>query len=57
MTVGGADELPRAVAKLQALVRIPTVSQRDLDLLDAGAFDDFVAELERQSPCSTSGSS
>ncbi len=42
--------LPRAVAALQALVRIPTVSQRDLDLLDTEAFDRFVTELERQFP-------
>jgi carboxypeptidase PM20D1 len=49
MSQGGAG-LPRAVAKLQALVRIPTVSQRDLDLLDTAAFDEFVAELERQFP-------
>ena len=40
----------RAVAKLQALVRIPTVSHRDPDLVDTDAFDRFVAELERQFP-------
>jgi carboxypeptidase PM20D1 len=39
-----------AVAKLQALVRIPTVSNRDPDLVDAAVFDEFVAELERQFP-------
>jgi carboxypeptidase PM20D1 len=39
-----------AVAKLQALVRIPTVSNRDPDLVDLAAFDEFVAELERQFP-------
>jgi carboxypeptidase PM20D1 len=50
MTVGGTEELPRAVAKLQALVRIPTVSQRDLEKLNTKAFDDFVAELATQFP-------
>ena len=50
MTVGRTETLPRAVAKLQALVRIPTVSQRDLTRLDTRAFDDFVAELARQFP-------
>ena len=39
-----------AVAKLQALVRIPTVSHRDPELVDVGVFDEFVAELERQFP-------
>jgi carboxypeptidase PM20D1 len=39
-----------AVAKLQALVRIPTVSNRDPELVDVAAFDEFVAELERQFP-------
>ncbi len=39
-----------AVAKLQALVRIPTVSNRDPALVDAAAFDEFVAELARQFP-------
>jgi carboxypeptidase PM20D1 len=40
----------RAVAKLQALVRIPTVSHRDAALVDTGAFDRLLAELERQFP-------
>ncbi len=40
----------RGVAKLQALVRIPTVSHRDLELTDATVFDDFLAELRRQFP-------
>ena len=40
----------RAVAKLQALVRIPTVSRRDPDLVDTGAFDDLLVELGRQFP-------
>ncbi|GAA4707277.1 M20 family peptidase [Nocardioides conyzicola] len=39
-----------AVAQLQALVRIPTVSHRDPDLVDVAAFDAFVAELARQFP-------
>ncbi len=40
----------RVVAKLQALVRIPTVSNRDPALVDTDAFDAFLAELERQFP-------
>ncbi|WP_244930387.1 M20/M25/M40 family metallo-hydrolase [Nocardioides sp. W7] len=40
----------RAVAKLQALVRIPTVSHRDPQQVDLQAFDDFLVELERQFP-------
>ncbi|MXG89702.1 M20/M25/M40 family metallo-hydrolase [Nocardioides flavescens] len=40
----------RAVAKLQALVRIPTVSHRDRERLDVAAFDRFVAELRAQFP-------
>jgi carboxypeptidase PM20D1 len=39
-----------SVAKLQALVRIPTVSNRDPALVDVAAFDKFVAELARQFP-------
>jgi carboxypeptidase PM20D1 len=50
MTLGGSGELPRAVAKLQALVRIPTVSHRELDRVDTAAFDELVAELARQFP-------
>jgi carboxypeptidase PM20D1 len=46
----GEPEPSRAVAKLQALVRIPTVSNRDPALVDTAAFDDFVAELARQFP-------
>jgi carboxypeptidase PM20D1 len=40
----------RAVAKLQALVRIPTVSDRDPTRVDADAFDRLLAELRRQFP-------
>ncbi|MCW2773690.1 MAG: peptidase, partial [Nocardioides sp.] len=40
----------RAVATLQALVRIPTVSNRDPALVDTGVFDEFLAELARQFP-------
>src|SRR5690348_7788405 len=47
---GGAADVPRAVAKLQALVRIPTVSYREPERLDVEAFDAFVAELARQFP-------
>ena len=50
MTAGGPTELPRAVAKLQALVRIPTVSYREPERVDTAAFDEFVAELARQFP-------
>jgi len=49
MTEGGS-ELPRAVQKLQALVRIPTVSYREPERIDTGAFDAFVDELARQFP-------
>lgn len=42
--------IDRGVAKLQALVRIPTVSHRDPELADTGAFDDFLAELRRLFP-------
>jgi carboxypeptidase PM20D1 len=43
-------ELPRAVQKLQALIRIPTVSYPEPERVDTAAYDDFVAELERQFP-------
>ncbi|MFC5178054.1 M20/M25/M40 family metallo-hydrolase [Nocardioides taihuensis] len=39
-----------AVARLQALVRIPTISHRDPDQVDVAAFDAFLAELERSFP-------
>ena len=39
-----------AVAKLQALVRIPTVSYTDEDLIDAAAFDALHTELEISFP-------
>lgn len=44
------QQLPAAVAKLQALIRIPTVSSREPDLVDTQAFDDFLVELARQFP-------
>jgi carboxypeptidase PM20D1 len=40
----------RAVAKLQALVRIPTVSDRDPARVDTDAFDRLLAELRTQFP-------
>jgi carboxypeptidase PM20D1 len=40
----------REVAKLQALVRIPTVSYRDPGDNDTAAFDELLAELARQFP-------
>src|SRR6476619_6661185 len=40
----------RAVEKLQALVRIPTVSHRDRSQVDTAAFDAALAELERSFP-------
>ncbi|HEX5090962.1 MAG TPA: M20/M25/M40 family metallo-hydrolase [Nocardioides sp.] len=49
MTEGEA-ELPRAVHKFQALLRIPTVSHPDAQRVDTAAFDAFVEELERQFP-------
>src|ERR1043165_6469588 len=49
MTEGGS-ELPRAVQRLQALVRIPTVSYPEPERVDTDAYDAFVAELDRQFP-------
>ena len=46
----------RAVGALQALVRIPTVSDRDPARVDADAFERLLAELAASSRCSTSGS-
>lgn len=40
----------RVVAKLQALVRIPTVSDRDPALIDVKAFDHLLTELADQFP-------
>jgi carboxypeptidase PM20D1 len=40
----------RVVEKLQALVRIPTVSYPDWDQVDGAAFDALLVELERQFP-------
>jgi carboxypeptidase PM20D1 len=50
MTAGGTEELPPAVQKLQAFIRIPTVSFREPERVDVAAFDEFVAELARQFP-------
>ncbi len=41
---------PSVVGKLQALVRIPTVSDRDRDRVDHEAFDRLLVELARQFP-------
>ncbi|MDN4160826.1 M20/M25/M40 family metallo-hydrolase [Nocardioides abyssi] len=46
----GTRDHSRAVGKLQALVRIPTVSHRDWSLVDTDAFDRLLVELERQFP-------
>ncbi len=43
-------ELPRAVQRLQALIRIPTVSYREPGRNDTAAYDAFVEELARQFP-------
>ena len=43
-------ENDRVVAKLQALVRIPTVSDRDPALVDTDAFDRLLVEMEEQFP-------
>jgi carboxypeptidase PM20D1 len=40
----------RAVARLQALIRIPTVSYPDRSQVDGDAFDAFVGELGQQFP-------
>ncbi|MCL3818975.1 M20/M25/M40 family metallo-hydrolase [Aeromicrobium wangtongii] len=39
-----------AVAALQAVVRIPTVSDRDPDKVDTAAFDELLAEMARRFP-------
>ena len=39
-----------AVAALQALVRIPTVSDRDPEKVDVAAFDELLVELKRRFP-------
>ncbi len=46
----GPSPHARAVEKLQALVRIPTVSDRDPALVDTALFDEFLTELARQFP-------
>ena len=46
MTDSGDD----AVERLRSLIRIPTVSHRDPALVDTGAFDAFLDELERCYP-------
>ena len=40
----------RAVERLQALIRIPTVSELDPARVDAAAFDRFLASLRRKNP-------
>ena len=45
-----ADTQDRVVGKLQALVRIPTVSDRDPALVDTDAFDRLLSELADQFP-------
>ena len=42
--------MDRAVGKLQALVRIPTVSDRDWSRVETSVFDDFHVALEQQFP-------
>ncbi|WP_310527515.1 hypothetical protein [Nocardioides sp.] len=44
------DTQDRVVAKLQALVRVPTVSDRDPALVDTAAFDRLLKELADQFP-------
>ncbi|MBI4943338.1 MAG: M20/M25/M40 family metallo-hydrolase [Actinobacteria bacterium] len=46
----GPEPLPRAVASLRALVRIPTVSHREPGRTDLAAFDALHAELARRVP-------
>ena len=47
---GGRGRAAARVGKLQALVRIPTVSYREPERIDTAAFDAFVEELARQFP-------
>jgi carboxypeptidase PM20D1 len=42
--------MDRAVAKLQSLVRIPTISDRDWSRVETSVFDDFHVALEQQFP-------
>lgn len=44
------SDLPRAVARLQALVRLPTVSYREPGRADGRVFDAFLTELRQQFP-------
>ncbi|GCD90490.1 M20/M25/M40 family metallo-hydrolase [Nocardioides sp. LS1] len=46
----GGPEHARAITKLQALVRIPTVSHRDPAAVDTAQFDEFLVELRKQFP-------
>jgi len=44
------DRADRALAKLQALVRVPSVSDRDPTRIDTAAFDQLLDELRAQFP-------
>ena len=46
----GEGTQPHAVTALQALVRIPTVSDRDPERVDTAAFDALLVELAQQYP-------
>ncbi|WP_141014932.1 M20/M25/M40 family metallo-hydrolase [Nocardioides sambongensis] len=48
--VAGTPAADAAIAKLQELVRIPTVSDRDPTRMDLAAFDEFVDTLLEQFP-------
>ncbi|MCO1655417.1 M20/M25/M40 family metallo-hydrolase [Pseudonocardia humida] len=50
VSVGSGREAAPAVAKLRALVRIPTVGDRDPAQVDHAVFDAFLAELRAQFP-------
>ena len=50
MSVREVEPYPRAVGKLQALVRIPTVSDPHPARVDTARFDEFLAELDAQFP-------
>ncbi len=45
-----ADHDERALHTLRALIRLPTVSYRDAERIDTGAFDELHAELRRRYP-------
>ncbi|NYG59157.1 carboxypeptidase PM20D1 [Nocardioides daedukensis] len=48
--MGGPTTHASAIERLQALIRIPTVSYADRDLIDPKPFEEFAEQLERNYP-------